>query len=520
MARSSTEILSPARTEIARGRPRAALKELEAARAELLASGDAAGLTEMLELARGVPTLAPVDTKSRERLLSAIEHSIASLSPGAIRQPAARPAPATLTGGAATFYPYASVSTEQILAPARSVLERGATGRALRSLEKARRKLLDRSDVDGLGELLDIAQRIPTPKARHEKTRRQLIDATQQNVRYLSRRRALRAGEEWSDPFAAAGPKTTSKLPSLPPMTRREILIAAAIVVVIAGGVTAWALANRAPQRVAHAIKCPTGEEGGPTWSPDGKRIAFAKNGTCGTRITVVSVADRRMWTVTDSYGVLPDWSPHGDQILYRSRNGFSVVAAGGGEPLLLRGDDGDMGAAWSPDGQKIAFVHGLDADPELDESFRSTLYTMKPDGSGARRLIGHKCNPRTPAWSPSGKYLLFACDDGVYDLPVNGGSRNQLVECDFSIWPISVSMTPDAELLAFGWSGIETMRITGHNDPKTFVAVDDPKHATITVDWSPDGRKLAYSITGSGSDDGLYVIDRNGGHRRLLAEF
>jgi len=165
------------------------------------------------------------------------------------------------------------------------------------------------------------------------------------------------------------------------------------------GRITALALLDRAPQRVAHAIKCPTGEQGGPTWSPDGKEIAFAKNGDCGTQIVAVSSEGGPLRTITSRFGELPDWSPDGRTILYRSRDGFSVIPAGGGKSHLIRSDDGNLGASWSPDGTRIAFVHGLTGNQTL--GFHSTLYTMKPDGSDLRRLLGHSCNPRTPAWSP-----------------------------------------------------------------------------------------------------------------------
>jgi WD40 repeat protein len=519
MPRSSAEILAPARTEIARGRPRAALKELETARAELQAAGDAVGLSEALELTRGVKTLAPTDTKSRELLIAALEQEIAAFGPIAASETTSVREPAASVEAGLPYLSHAAVTGDPSLASAHGQIKRGEITSALRSLEKARQTLFDRSDTIALNELLELAQRLSTTSARDEKKRRQLIDAAQQNVRYLSRRKALQSGEEWSDPFSAAKSRTASRLPTLPPMSRREILVAAAIVALLAGGITTWALAKRAPQRVAHAIKCPTGEEGSPTWSPDGKEIAFAKNGSCGTQITIVSAEGGPTRELSKKYGVLPNWSPDRRTIVYRSKDGFSLINVKDGETRLIRADDGDMGASWSPNGKRIAFVHGLTPDPEYDEGYNSTLYTMKPDGSDVRRLIGHKCNPRTPSWSPHGTYLLFACDDGVYDFPLKGGRRGQLVKADFSIWPISVSMSADAELLAFGWDGVEIMKLAGESGPKTLVEVDYFEDATINVAWSPNGRKLAFSITGSGYEDGLYVIDRDGKHRRRLAD-
>jgi hypothetical protein len=219
MSQSSAEILSPARTEIARGRPRAALKQLELARAALLANTDVDGLRELLELTRAVHTLAPVDAKARERLLAATGEGIESLGPG-------------------TSAP--SGSTERVFAPARAEIERRNFGRALRRLEKDRRNLLYRGDVSGLGELIGLARRIAITKTRQENERKRLIDAAQQDVRYLDRGRAIATGEAWSDPFSLGKPKT--ELLSLPPMTRREKLISVVVVIVLAGAIVALAL--------------------------------------------------------------------------------------------------------------------------------------------------------------------------------------------------------------------------------------------------------------------------------------
>ena len=507
-----------------------------AARAELLAAGDAGGLSEALELVRKVPTLAPADTKSRERLLAALEQDIASLPPGSIAPPVSAAAPSAPAIAPALYVSFADTLRKQALAPARAQLERGETGRALRSLEKSRRKLLDRSDVDGLGELLDMAQRTSTTKARHEKARSELIGAAQQNVRYLGRRNALKAGEQWSDPFVTAQSKPASKLPSLPPMSRREILIAAGIIVLLAGAISAWALVKRAPQRVVHAIDCPTGEEGSPTWSPDGKQIAFAKDGSCGTQITIISVKGGPTRELTDGYGVLPDWSPDGSTILYRSKDGFSHLATSGGEPRLIRKDDGDMGASWSLDGTEIAFTHGL--LPSSDSSngiqpFESTLYVMDRNGRNSRRIVGHECDPGTPSWRPSSGELSFACSgrlSGIYVVRRSDGKLIRFARVPFdntAYAPPNVSWSPNGREVAFGRNGVEVASRktdTSPSDrlPPPIAQVDLPGFATIDVAWSPDGTRIAFSVTGSGSgsDDGLYVVDRDGSHRRRLAQF
>ena len=487
---------------------------MERARSELLAAGDFDGLRELIDLVRGVRTLAPADTRARKRLLVAVERDTQPLSPDAIPQVVSKPedAPAS-PPPSAPFSPYGRFSTEEILAPARIEIERHKIGRALRRLEKARRKLLARSDLDELGELIELARRMSLAKPRHESARSRLIYSARQNVRFLSRRAALSAGEDWHDPFASAGPKT--RLPSLPPMTRREKLIAAAIVVVMAGGITALALMDRTPQRAVHAIKCPTGEQGSPTWSPDGKEIAFAKNRECGTQITVVSAEGGRLRTVTNGYGVLPDWSLDGRTILYQSSDGFSVVPAQGGKSRLLRSDDSEMGASWSPDGRHIAFVHGFADDETLE--FDSTLYTMKADGSGVRRLLGHSCNPGTPAWSPDGGRLAFSCKDGVYVMHLATGNLVRVENGDYSISPVTTSWSPDGRQIAIAYASIEIVNADGSGKARYL----HEWNSVTDVAWSPDGRQLAFVIAGWGPRvNRLYVIDRDGSHRKRLVRF
>jgi Tol biopolymer transport system component len=264
-----------------------------------------------------------------------------------------------------------------------------------------------------------------------------------------------------------------------------------------------------------HAIQCPTGEQGGPTWSPDGKKIAFAKNRECGTQITVISAEGGQLQTVTNGYGVLPDWSPDGRTILYKSSDGFSVVPAQGGKSRLLRSDNSDMGASWSPDGKQIAFVHGF-ADGETLK-FNSTLYTMNPDGTNVRRLLGHSCNPGTPAWSPDGGRLAFSCKDGVYVMRLATGNLVSVENGDYSISPITPSWSPDGRQIAIADGSIEIMNADGSGQVRDF----REWNSVTDVAWSPDGRQLAFVIAGwRPRVNGLYVIDRDGSHRRRLVAF
>jgi Tol biopolymer transport system component len=114
------------------------------------------------------------------------------------------------------------------------------------------------------------------------------------------------------------------------------------------------------PRRVTSVPPDSPGD-GGPAWSPDGKRIAFARESTEG---------------ITDVYIV--------------NRDGSAL------RRLTRTGDVG--GYAWSPDGRTIVFSRAV----ETGEFAEADLYVAGADGRGLRRLTK---TPRLtedgPTWAP-----------------------------------------------------------------------------------------------------------------------
>jgi Tol biopolymer transport system component len=159
-----------------------------------------------------------------------------------------------------------------------------------------------------------------------------------------------------------------------------------------------------------------------PAWSPNGKRIVFARDfdpvrGQSDDDIFTMRAngADER--NLTRSPGVEdydPDWSPDGRRIAWTGeRDGdaeiYTMRPSGSGVQQLTFNEgptqfDGEPN--WSPDGRKIAFSSERDAVPETP--FQVEIYTMRADGGNQTRLTFDDLSDFLPAWSPDGRKIAF----------------------------------------------------------------------------------------------------------------
>ncbi len=144
-----------------------------------------------------------------------------------------------------------------------------------------------------------------------------------------------------------------------------------------------------------------------------------------------------------------PAWSPDGNKMAYVSfESNHAVVyeqSLTTGKRFVLAGFKGSNSApAWSPDGSRLALV--------LTRDNGSQLYLINADGSNLTRLTYGGGIDTEPCWSPDGKTLLFTSDrDGspqIYTMPVSGGDATRVsFEGNYNVSP---HWSPDGKSFAF----------------------------------------------------------------------
>jgi Tol biopolymer transport system component len=232
-----------------------------------------------------------------------------------------------------------------------------------------------------------------------------------------------------------------------------------------------------------------------PSWSPDGKRVAFARSGPLRERQLYVISSDGsglRQLTRCDQRG-MPQcgfassftWSPDSrriafslDFVNFTSYSGVYVTDAdGSGLHRLAR----NAGApSWSPDGKHIAFTRG-------NGRFRRAIWVMSADGRHQMPLSSypnsdspHATADDAPTWSPDGREIAFT--RGSFDDPSD------------TVWVMRADGSGGRQVAAHALG-----RVT--------------EFSSSSLAWSDDATELVYASTRGG----VYSVQLNGGTVRRL---
>jgi Tol biopolymer transport system component/DNA-binding winged helix-turn-helix (wHTH) protein len=267
-----------------------------------------------------------------------------------------------------------------------------------------------------------------------------------------------------------------------------------------------------------------------PVFAPDGRRIAYYMSFLDHTEIYIVSAlggSERKLCDVHTG-GTSLAWSPDGRTIAVAdqaedggTRPETSITAidvASGSKTVITSPSAGtrDFDPSFSPDGGRIAFIRS--GDPA-----RQDVYVASADGESDARQLTHDTRPVSSlAWSRDGN-IYFSTKQGsdasgLWRVPASGGEPAMIVTR--AVNPINIAVAPDGRSIAiadaakdFSVAHYTVDLASAKAGPPTFLAYIRQDHSPQI---SPDGSMIALSSDRSGQLE-IWVSDAAGKNQRQL---
>lgn len=267
-----------------------------------------------------------------------------------------------------------------------------------------------------------------------------------------------------------------------------------------------------------------------PSWSPDGREIAFTTNLT--GRVNLWKVSASRDWPIqlsqSDDRQSGPVWSPNGKWIVYQQDFGggsvfdLFAIPSGGGEAMNLTHSPAisETSPLWSPDGNQLAIEYKPRSSSVVDIALLDwkTRQVRKLTNENTKDHLWHAV-----AWSADGKAIyadrsnVGETDSDVYHVDVATGVTDSLTPHHGSILYHVSAVAADSRTLLVasnekgGYSNVALLDA----QTKKLSWVTDLKWDAEPGDFSPDGN-FTYNVNEDGRID-TYIANRESGRAAKL---
>ena len=263
-----------------------------------------------------------------------------------------------------------------------------------------------------------------------------------------------------------------------------------------------------------------------PTWSPDGRQIAFMRYSDRAVSIYIVPAlggTEHRVYSGPAFMKAGLSWSPDGRFLAFSqsdaanpTRSSISLLSlSNSGTKTLTFPPAGslDHEAAFSPDGSQVAFVRSTVAGVSND------VFVMSAGGGEAKRLtFDNRPIMGPPTWTADSREIVFssnrAAATGLWRVSATGSTPRPVAgPIGEATWP-SISAKGKALVYEQGLSKFDIWRL----DLKYAKHYEGPPSALVTEkgdkmrpELSPDGRKLPLSPTawGFGTSGHVTLMER-----------